>query len=293
MDEMRLLRHFEAVYRLSSFSAAARELRLTHSAITKSIKALEDGWEAQLFNRTTRSVIPTEAAKKLYPQAVELLAFAASVRRSVATEQIEINILSGAGAIEGYIHPAILKFARRYPEARINVATMQAHLAADELLQRRTDILVYHDTSFAVMPHKNQMRLTKVVDEPYLIVYRPEFSFDLRNSSLGDLLLHYDWALPVSRTFEDFLPAKLRTFLKNEAAPRYRLANQTACIELVKQSDLLSVLPESLAEVLVARGELSAIPLPADFRFAISAAIHDNAALEPALNHFIDCMKTL
>ena len=49
MDEMRLLRHFEAVYRLSSFSAAARELRLTHSAITKSIKALED---AGLLSRT-------------------------------------------------------------------------------------------------------------------------------------------------------------------------------------------------------------------------------------------------
>lgn len=292
MDELRLLRHFEAVYRLSSFSAAAGELRLTHSAVTKSIKLLEDDWKTQLFHRTTRSVVPTEAGKKLYPQAVELLAFAASLRRSVSVDQREINILSGPGALEGFIHPAILIFQRRYPKTKINVAPTPVHLAAEELRQRRADILIYHNTSFALMPDKDRMLKTGVIDEPYLIIHRRGAPVASRSHSLKDLMLSYDWALAVSRSFEDFLPAELRKLVEQRGLPKYRLPSQSACIELVKQTDLLSAIPKSLAEGLVARGELAAIPFPADFRFAISAAVLDDEGREPAIEHFIQCLQT-
>ena len=40
--DLNLIRRFEAVYRLRSFSRAAKELGMTHSAITKSIRTLEE-----------------------------------------------------------------------------------------------------------------------------------------------------------------------------------------------------------------------------------------------------------
>lgn len=292
MDELRLLRHFEAVYRLLSFSAAAGELRLTHSAITKSIKTLEADWGAQLFLRTTRTVIATEAGKKLYPQAVELLAFAESVRDAVSADEQELNILCGVGAIDGMIHPAVLKFARRYPKTRINILTMQPHRAAEELRQQRANILIYHETSFAVMPHKDRMFVAEVIDEPYCIVHRNGASVASQPRSLGELMRRYDWALTVGRTFEETLPEKLRRLVEDNGVPRYRLSNQTACIELVKQSDLLSVLPKSMAEALAAKGEVAAMPFPGDFRFAIGAAVLNDARREPTLEYFIECLQT-
>lgn len=51
-----------------SFRAAGDELGLSSSAISHSIKTLEQRLKIRLFNRTTRSVSLTEAGSNLYEQ---------------------------------------------------------------------------------------------------------------------------------------------------------------------------------------------------------------------------------
>src|SRR4249920_849709 len=59
------IRAFEAVARLLSFSAAAAELHLTQSAISRQIRALEEEVLAPLFIRGTRHVELTMAGQTL------------------------------------------------------------------------------------------------------------------------------------------------------------------------------------------------------------------------------------
>ncbi|BBU09788.1 hypothetical protein BE1S17E07_27270 [Escherichia coli] len=59
---------FFAVARNQSFRAAGDELGLSSSAISHSIKTLEQRLKIRLFNRTTRSVSLTEAGSNLYEQ---------------------------------------------------------------------------------------------------------------------------------------------------------------------------------------------------------------------------------
>ncbi|MFW5926468.1 MAG: LysR family transcriptional regulator [Wenzhouxiangella sp.] len=59
-DEMRT---FCAVAESGSFSAAARRLQVTRSAVSKSIQKLEDTLQARLFHRTTRRISLTEAGE--------------------------------------------------------------------------------------------------------------------------------------------------------------------------------------------------------------------------------------
>ena len=290
MDELRLLRNFEAVYRLSSFSAAAEELGLTHSAITKNIKMLEAEWRTLLFHRTTRSVVATEAAKKLYPRAVDLLAVAASVRASVLADEHEINIVSGPVVIEGMVHPAIMKFARRHPNVRINVMTMPPHLAAEELIQRRAHLLIYDSSSLAGLPHRDRMRETSVIDEPYWIISRVGHPVEAHQHSLEELT-RYDWALAgYDRQFEKSLPEEFSKLFRDNGIPMYRLLSQVACVELVKQSEILTAAPRTAAQALAASGQVSARPLPEHFRFSIVAAVLQDAPLEPTVEHFIECL---
>jgi len=61
------LRAFEVAARLGSFSAAADELLVTHSAISQQIRLLEDVLGRRLFDRTNRGIELTDAAKKLVP----------------------------------------------------------------------------------------------------------------------------------------------------------------------------------------------------------------------------------
>jgi DNA-binding transcriptional LysR family regulator len=57
---------FIAVARHKSFRAASDELGLSPSAISHSIKQLEQRLKIRLFNRTTRSVSLTEAGLNLF-----------------------------------------------------------------------------------------------------------------------------------------------------------------------------------------------------------------------------------
>ena len=59
------LRTFEAAARHLSFRSAADELNVTHAAISHQIRALEERFGVQLFNRVTRGVTLTEDATSL------------------------------------------------------------------------------------------------------------------------------------------------------------------------------------------------------------------------------------
>jgi len=290
MDDLRFMRYFEAVYRHLSFSAAAEELGLTHSAITKSIKTLETDWGTQLFHRTTRTVVATEAGKQLYPRAVELLAFAANVRETTTSTEHALNIVSGPGVIESMIHPAILKFAKTFPKTRINVSTMPPHLASEELVQRRVHLLIYHQASLAGLPHKQGMRVTEVIDEPYWMIYRKGHPISRARSGLEDVL-QYQWAIAgFDQLFERSLPEDLRRLLLDHGVPHYRLLSQAACIELAKQSDILTTLPETAALATIAEGAVEGEPHPGGFRFSIGAAVLYDAGREETVEHFVDCL---
>jgi DNA-binding transcriptional LysR family regulator len=82
----RFLRTFETVTRLASFSAAARELGYTQSAISQQIAALEGDLGTALLHR--RPVAPTEAGARLLDHAAPILlrleAARADVRRVAA-----------------------------------------------------------------------------------------------------------------------------------------------------------------------------------------------------------------
>ncbi|WP_077965082.1 LysR substrate-binding domain-containing protein [Ensifer adhaerens] len=59
------LRCFEAAARLESFSRAADALHLTHGAISRAVRLIEDDLGVALFERRSRRVFLTEAGRKL------------------------------------------------------------------------------------------------------------------------------------------------------------------------------------------------------------------------------------
>ena len=71
--ELRQLRHFMAVVEHGHFTRAAESVHLSQSALSASVRALENELGTALFERTTRSVIPTDAGTVLYPYAQRML----------------------------------------------------------------------------------------------------------------------------------------------------------------------------------------------------------------------------
>ena len=116
---------FVKVVDLGSFVKAARELRLTQSALTQRLKKLEDGLGARLIDRTTRTVSPTAIGQNFLPAARRLLA---QFERTVADLQDVIDIRGGRVTIASLISvatnilPAVLEsFGARHPTVRVRV----------------------------------------------------------------------------------------------------------------------------------------------------------------------------
>jgi DNA-binding transcriptional LysR family regulator len=63
------LQAFLAVARLRSFSAAAREVGVSRSAVSQAVQQLEEQLRVVLLTRTTRSVALTDAGKRLVESA--------------------------------------------------------------------------------------------------------------------------------------------------------------------------------------------------------------------------------
>ncbi len=113
------LRAFEAAARLGSFRDAGDELNVTHSAVSHQIKALEEYLGAPLFQRQSRGVRITDAARPLFDdvrEALDLLAdttaqfknsgLSGTLRVSVAPSFASRWLLKRLDAFEGRF-PAI------------------------------------------------------------------------------------------------------------------------------------------------------------------------------------------
>jgi DNA-binding transcriptional LysR family regulator len=291
MNDLKLLSHFEAVYRLRSFSSAAQELRLTHSTLTKSVKMLEESWNVKLLHRTTRTMAPTEAGKKLYPMALDLLSFAQTVKTETQGGEHTLRIVSGPAILDFMVHPAILKFTEQYPRTKINAEPMSPAQAIEELLQRRIHLLLYHDATLCNLPHSDRLRIRKIVEEPYYVIARAGHPVLNGDRSL-EKILKFDWVIAgFDDLFETSLPAPVRQLLVQHEFPKYRLLNQGACIDLVAQSDILTTVPRTVALKLIDKGQISGFELAEGLTFSVSAAVLVDAAAEPTVNCFIDCLS--
>lgn len=119
------LRELLLVAEKRSFTAAAAELRVTPSAVSQAIGALEERLHARLVQRTTRSVSLTEAGERFVAElrpAIEGIrgAFATlESARGRPTGTLRLNV--PRLAFGPVIKPMLARFLTAHPELRIDV----------------------------------------------------------------------------------------------------------------------------------------------------------------------------
>jgi DNA-binding transcriptional LysR family regulator len=126
-DQLTVLAAFAAVAEERSFTKAAANLGVSRSAISHSVRALEERLGVRLLARTTRSVAPTEAGLRLLTELGPALG-------SIDTALAEITRLGGkpAGvvrlaassmAISAVLWPRLRKFAHDHPDVVLDINT--------------------------------------------------------------------------------------------------------------------------------------------------------------------------
>lgn len=119
------IRTFLAVAETLSFSKAADELGITSSAASQIIKALEADLRQQLFQRTTRTVVLTEAGvalrDRMGPAVTEMEMALVQSRDAAGRPAGTVRIVSFRSAGEKFILPVLADLRRNYPEVRLDI----------------------------------------------------------------------------------------------------------------------------------------------------------------------------
>ena len=125
MDKLNSIRAFTKVVQHSSFAAAARDLRLSRSAVSKHVIELEQELGVQLLSRTTRSVTATENGQAYYERCLAILSDLEEADLSATRLQAEVHGLLRINAPMsfGTLHlaRAVADFMEKYPDLRIQL----------------------------------------------------------------------------------------------------------------------------------------------------------------------------
>src|SRR5579859_5311779 len=111
---------FVTVAKERSFTRAAARLGVSQSALSHTVRALEERLGLRLLTRTTRSVAPTEAGERLVravgPRFDEIDAELAALSELREKPAGTIRITTGEHAAETILWPAVAKLVPRYPD---------------------------------------------------------------------------------------------------------------------------------------------------------------------------------
>lgn len=147
--ELRQLRYAEAVARHRHFTRAAEELHVAQSALSQQIRRLEAELGVELFERTSRTVTPTEAGRAVAARGRRVIAELDGVLgeidelRGLVRGRVSIGALLPAGEID--VPGVLARFSREYPG--IEVALREG--TAGDLLELLVEDEV--DAAFALL----------------------------------------------------------------------------------------------------------------------------------------------
>lgn len=263
--EFRKLRHFLAVIDTGSLADAARKSNISQPALSKSIHSLEQEIGSPLFNRSVRGMTPTTAARAIEKRiriiSSEIERTYQEIREIQGAARGRIAIGTGPTLAHTVLPKAVGRLLHKTPNVEISVvdgfidtllpavesgAIDFALLTLTPLIRREdfeTEVVIPKDPTFAVtnsqnpLASKRRLSLKDLHDQPWALVREP----DQLRSKLNHL----------------FAEANL-------SPPRLAVEFTSASIALgaLRESHLISFLPDVLVRTEIQAGTLTALPVP-------------------------------
>lgn len=123
MPSLAALRGFEAAVRAGSFSAAARELNVTHAAVAQHVRSLEAHLGLSLLVRDGRQMVPTDAGARL---ALDLQDGFTQIINGVArlnadSETKPLSVTCTPNFAENWLMPRLIAFWAAHPDIQLSI----------------------------------------------------------------------------------------------------------------------------------------------------------------------------
>lgn len=129
-----------------SFSAAAEDLYISQSAVSQSIRSLENKLGSRLFSRHTKQVLLTAEGEVLYRHVEQAVNFLRGGERSIqeihSLKQGELRIGASDTICKYYLLPYLQQFNKTYPQIKIRITNRPSPICLDLLSKGLLDLAV-------------------------------------------------------------------------------------------------------------------------------------------------------
>lgn len=170
---LRQLRAFDAAATEGSFTRAAQRMFITQSALSLLIRELERQLDAQLFDRTTRSVELTAAGREFQPRVRRLLnelGEAAAAVADIRDKRKGVLRLAAPQLMASTLVPAVLRvFTERFPGVEIRLQDCPADLLLERVSSAEAELAIGPDSGHELP----ELELHPVVSDRHWLVCRP------------------------------------------------------------------------------------------------------------------------
>lgn len=288
--DLTLYYYFTVLSKHMSFSAAADELYLSQSSLSKRIKSLETKLDIELFIRHPRRIELTEAGKAILPYAYRISYEYDTMKEAIAKfpdgrkrlRIAAISFLSYYGMMNG-----ISSFIKNNPDVNINIKEINSKSGVELLDTDKVDVCMM----FSKLISTDKYNKYPLVKDKMMVIMNEGHSLAEEAKITVDQLKNQELVLISERDepfIKDFI---IEEFDKRNSTPKIRAYGVwiSAIQTIVKQSNSVSVLPKRVADRMNVTGivyrEIDGFP---EFYFSL---ITKNDYNKKILHDFIKWIK--
>lgn len=257
---LRALLYFDELVRTSSMRAAAENLNVAPTAISRQIENLEEYFGSPLVERSSRGVTLTAAGKLLAERAAKTLRELGHVHQLIddlkGLERGQATIYANGAAVASLLAPVLSQFSRTYPKLRYEVHITSAAQAIDALVSAQADIAI---TLFA--PKTSEVKVRAHSEIGYDVILPATHALaGKRGISLAELA-----SLPLALPEKNFAARQAFDALFSKAGisvePMFTVSSLELLKELVLDETAVTVLPAMAVQREIKAGQMVAVPL--------------------------------
>ncbi|WP_160115952.1 LysR family transcriptional regulator [Candidatus Halocynthiibacter alkanivorans] len=280
---------FAAVVEGNSFSAAATDLQMSKSNVSRRVAALEDRLQLKLMHRTTRKLSLTESGRVYYEHCARLVDEARTaddaIRAMHSTPSGLLNVSLPETLGRAFILPLLPEFLKMYPEIKLNLTITSRKV---DLSEERCDVAVrkgeIDDESLCAVALGSSTQYL-FASPGYLASAQP-----LRQPD--DLAAHSYLASKITFGPVDLMLEHGNDTTKVRVNPRLSVRDHEALLSLTVDGLGVALLPAWMTRKYVRSGKL--VPVLPEYRgpsVDFNVVFQPHRGMAPNLKAFVDFLR--
>ncbi len=279
-----------AVVDQGSIRAAAREMHLTQAALSKALRLLEEEAGVALLVRQSRGVLLTDAGLRLHTRAklvMRQMALAEDdLRQHQGLDEGTVCVGLTPYLMFTVLGEAFVWFRKRYPRVELRLVEGLVTRVLPGLRDGSLDFAIVADSGDVTA---NEFAATRLLKEKQLLVVRA--GHPVLAAPTAAQLVELEWVLP--GPFARGLDAQQQAMFERAGVPVpmcITRCDAIAAMNLVRQSDAVSVMPEPLLRQVESRGLVAVPPCmePSDIELVLLS--QPDVPLTPAAAYLARCL---